>query len=386
MRITFLVRNIWGIGGTIKTTFNTAAALIDRGHDVTIASCVRAKDETDFDHDPRIKIVSLWDVRDPSEGGDRLSLADRINTRLPSVLDPLEINRMRESSRLLDKRIKRFLRRFDTDVLVSTHVILNLLVARFARPGTVAVAQEHLYLDHYRGPVQDEIKRRYGAFDAIVTVTEADARVYREAMPDHADKVECIPNSIPANPAGRSPLTEPVIMTAGRLTGMKGFDILIRAFGEVAHHYPDWSVKIYGRGRDRKKLQKLIDEHGLRGRVKLMGPVAPLDEEWHRASIAAVPSRFEPFGLVIVEAMAAGMPVVCTRVKHGPLEIVEDGRNGLLVKSKDPEELGKALRRLIEDEDLRRELAEGAAGTARTFEPAQVVGLHEALFERLVRR
>lgn len=386
MRITFLVRNIWGIGGTIKTTFNTAAALVDRGHDVTIVSCIRAKEQADFDFDPRIKTISLWDVRDPGEGGERLSLGDRLNARMPSVLDPLEINNMRESSRLFDKRVKNFLRDLDTDVLVSTHVSLNLLVARFARPGTVTVAQEHLYFDHYKGPVQEEIKRAYGAFDAVVTITEADARVYREAIPDHADKVECIPNSIPANPAGRSPLTEPVIMTGGRLTGMKGFDILVEAFGEIAHRYPDWSVRIYGRGRDRKKLQRLIGEYGLRGRIKLMGAVAPLDQEWHRASIAAVPSRFEPFGLVIVEAMAAGMPVVCTSVKHGPKEIVEDGRNGLLVPPKNPAELGGALARLMEDEELRRSLADGGAETARTFEPAQVVGLHEALFERLVKR
>lgn len=386
MRITFLVRNIWGIGGTIKTTCNTAAALADRGHEVTIASTVRAKREADFELDPRIKVVSLWDVRDPAEGGERLSIMDRLSARMSSVLDPLEIHNMRESSRLWDQRVKKFVRGLDTDVLVSTHVSLNLMVARFAGPDTVAVAQEHLYFDHYRKPIQDEIKRNYGAFDAIVTTTEADARAYRRAMPDHADKVECIPNSIPANPAGRSPLTEPVVMTAGRLTGMKGFDILIRAFGRIADRHPDWSVKIYGRGRDRKKLENLIDESGLRGRVELAGPVAPLDREWRGASIAVVPSRFEPFGLVIVEAMAAGLPVVCSAVKHGPKEIVDDGRNGLLVAPKNPAELGRALSRLIEDEELRRELAAHGAETARAFEPAQVVGLHEALFERVVKR
>lgn len=386
MRITFLVRNIWGIGGTIRTTFNTAAALIDRGHDVTLVSCIRPKAEPDFDFDPRIKTVSLWDVREKAEGGESLSPIDRVNARMPSVLDPLGVNSMRESSRLFDKRVRKCVQSLETDVLVSTHVSLNLLVARYAKPGTVTIAQEHLYLDHYLPAIQDEIKRNYGRFDAIVTITEADARAYREAMPEHVDKIECIPNSIPANSAGHSPLKEPAIMSAGRLTGMKGFDVLIEAFGEIAERYPEWMLKIYGRGRDRKKLQKLIGEYGLRGRIKLMGPVTPLDEEWHQASIAAIPSRFEPFGLVIVEAMAAGMPVVCTAVKHGPLEIVEDGQNGLLVKPKNPAELGKALARLIEDEELRRKLAAGGVETARTFEPAQVVGLHEALFERVAKR
>ncbi|GAB3993066.1 hypothetical protein GCM10029992_03780 [Glycomyces albus] len=204
MQITFLVRNIWGIGGTIKTTLNTAVALADRGHEVTVVSCVRSKAKADFEIDPRIRVVSLWDVREPVEGGESLSPIDRVYSRLPSSLRPLKIANMSDTPRLWDRRVKRFLRSLVTDVLVSTHVSLNLMVASFAKPGTVAVAQEHLYFEHYREPVRAEIVRSYGRFDAIVTITEADARLYREVLPDDADKVECIPNSVPANPAGVS--------------------------------------------------------------------------------------------------------------------------------------------------------------------------------------
>lgn len=384
MRITFLVRNIWGIGGTIKTTLNTAAALADQGHEITIASCVRHKNEPDFAIDPRISIVNLWDVRDPAEGGEHLSVPDRISRRLPSFLDKDEVNNMGESSKLLDRRVKRFLRRLDTDVLVSTQVSLNLYVAEYGGPGCVTVAQEHLYLDKYRPPVRERILSNYHRFDAVVTITEADAAQYREAMPEHADLVECIPNAIPPNPNESPDLTEPVIMTAGRLTGMKGFDVLIDAFGRVADRFPQWRVRIYGRGGDKGKLKQLIDEHGLQGRVELMGPVAPLDDEWRKASIAAVPSRFEPFGLVIVEAMAAGLPVVCTAVKHGPIEIVENEVNGLLVKPKSPRVLAEALTRLMDDAELRHKLADAGKATATRYEPEQVVGRHVELFERLL--
>ncbi|MCH7232113.1 glycosyltransferase family 4 protein [Glycomyces sp. L485] len=385
MRITFLVRNIWGIGGTIKTTLNTAEALVELGHDVTIASCVRHKDNADFVIDPRIEVVNLWDVRNASQGGETLSLVDKVNKRVPSFLDADKVNNMGESSRLLDKKVKRFLHDVDTDVLVSTQVSLNLYVARYGRPGCVKVAQEHLYLDNYPPEVRRRILDNYGRFDAIVTITEADAEIYRKAMPEHAHLVECVPNSIPQNPNEPSDLTEPVIMTAGRLTGMKGFDILVEAFGEIADRFPEWKVHIYGRGRDRKKLQRLIGEYGLRARVKLMGPVTPLDGEWRKAAIAAIPSRFEPFGLVIVEAMAAGLPVVCAAVKHGPLEIIENEVNGLLVKPKNPAELGEALARLMSDPELRRKIAEAGRRTAARFEPDQVVGQHVALFERLLK-
>ncbi|MCC3762774.1 glycosyltransferase family 4 protein [Glycomyces sp. TRM65418] len=386
MRITFLVRNIWGIGGTIKTTLNTAEALVALGHDVTIASFVRHKKKSDFAIDPRIKVENLWDVRRPADGGERLSLLDRVRAKRPSFLDADKVNNQGESSKLLDLRVRRYLRELDTDVAVGTQVSVNLYMAKYGRPERYAmVAQEHLYLDTYRANIRKHIDAQYRKMDAIVTITEADAAAYRAAFPDLVEKITCIPNSIPASAEAPAELTEPLIMTAGRLTGMKGFDILVQAFALLADEFPEWKVRIFGRGPDKKKLQGLIAEHGLKGRVELPGPVAPLDAEWRNASIAAIPSRFEPFGLVIVEAMAAGLPVVCSAVKHGPIEIIDTEVNGLLVAPKKPKELADALRRLMSDPALRRKLADNGMVTAKRFEPSVVVGLHVQLFEKLLK-
>jgi glycosyltransferase involved in cell wall biosynthesis len=386
MRITFLVRNIWGIGGTIKTTLNTAEALVDLGHDVTIASFVRHKAKADFTIDPRINVVNLWDVRKPSDGGERLSFLERWQAKRPSFLDADKVNNQGESSKLLDLRVKRYLKDLDTDIAVGTQISVNLYMAAYGRPEQYAmVAQEHMYLDNYRPALRAHIDRHYSKMDAIVTITEADAAAYRQAYPQIVHKITCIPNSIPASTKPPAELEAPLIMTAGRLTGMKGFDILIKAFALVAEEFPEWKVKIFGRGRDKSKLQGLITEHGLQGRVELPGPVTPLDDEWQRASIAAIPSRFEPFGLVIVEAMAAGLPVVCSAVKHGPIEIIDHEENGLLVEPQHPEDLAKALRRLMSDPELRRKLADGGMATAKRFEPGQVVGLHVKLFEQVLK-
>lgn len=384
MRITFLVRNIWGIGGTIKTTLNTAEALADLGHDVTIASFVRHKAKSDFAIDPRINVVSLWDTRKPEAGGERLSVRQRIEARLPSFLDRDKVNNQGESSKLLDRKVKKYLREVDADVVVGTQVSVNLYMAAYGRRGSYAmVAQEHMYLDHYREEVRKRIEAAYPKLDAVVTITEADAKVYHETFPAMGDKIVCIPNSIPASAKAPSALTEPLIMTAGRLTPMKGFDTLILAFAKVADEFPEWKLTIFGRGSSKKKLEGLISKHGLEGRVQLPGPVTPLDAEWQRASIAAIPSRFEPFGLVIVEAMAAGLPVVCSAVKHGPLEIVDTEENGLLVPPMKPTALAEALRRLMGDPQLRRKLADAGLNTAKRYEPGQVVGLHVDLFERV---
>ncbi|RRR96573.1 glycosyltransferase family 4 protein [Glycomyces terrestris] len=386
MRITFLVRNIWGIGGTIKTTLNTAEALVELGHDVTIASFVRHKAKSDFAIDPRIRVVNLWDTRIPEKGGDRLSLIERWQSKRRSFLDADKVNNQGESSKLLDRRVKHFLETLDTDVAVGTQVSVNLYMAEYGRPERYAmVAQEHMYLEHYKEPVRRRIDAQYPKFDAIVTITEADAAAYREAFPDLVDKITCIPNSIPASSKEPSPLTEPLVMTAGRLTGMKGFDTLVKAFSQVAEEFPEWRLKIFGRGPSKEKLTKLIADLGLEGRVELPGPVTPLDAEWQRASVAAIPSRFEPFGLVIVEAMAAGLPVVCSAVKHGPLEIIESGENGLLVPPMKPTALANALRRLMGDPQLRRKLADAGLATAKRFEPGEVVGLHVDVFAKVAR-
>ncbi|MFC3495576.1 glycosyltransferase [Glycomyces rhizosphaerae] len=379
------MRNIWGVGGTIKATLNTAAALVDLGHDVTITSCIRTKATPDFDIDPRIKVVSLWDVRRRGESADRLSLLDRWRARRPSYLDADEVNNMGESSKLLDVRVRRFLRGLHTDVLIGTQVAMNLYMAEYGRPEQYrTVAQEHLYLEVYKAPVKHRILANYPKLDAVVTITEADADAYREALPEHAHKVVCVPNVVPPSPLPPSELTEPVIMTAGRMTGMKGFDVLIKAFAQVADEFPEWKVKIFGRGRAKHSLQGLIADHDLEDRVELPGAVTALGEEWQRASIAAIPSRFEPFGLVIVEAMAAGVPVVCSAVKHGPLLLIEPETNGLLVEPNDPAALAAALRRLMNDPQLRRKLADNAFGTAKRYEPDQMAGLHVDLFETVL--
>ncbi|MEU6246348.1 glycosyltransferase family 4 protein [Glycomyces sp. NPDC047010] len=386
MRITFLVRNIWGIGGTIKTTLNTAEALVDLGHDVTIASFVRHKKKSDFTIDPRITVVNLWDTRAPEKGGERLSFVERWQAKRHSFLDVDKVNNQGESSKLLDLRVKRYLERADADVVVGTQVSVNLYMAEYGRPEKYAmVAQEHMYLDHYRPEVRKRIEAEYPKLDAIVTITEADAAVYHEAFPGLGEKIWCIPNSIPPSSRPAAELTEPLIMTAGRLTGMKGFDTLVKAFSQVAEEFPEWKLRIFGRGPNKEKLVAMIADLGLDGRVELPGPVTPLDEEWEKASIAAIPSRFEPFGLVIVEAMAAGLPVVCSAVKHGPLEIIQSEENGLLVPPMKPTALANALRRLMGDPRLRRKLADAGRTTAKRYEPGEVVGLHVAVFEKVAR-
>jgi glycosyltransferase involved in cell wall biosynthesis len=208
------------------------------------------------------------------------------------------------------------------------------------------------------------MRRVFPRFDAIVALTDEDARAYRSELNGARTRVERIPNALPALGGGIAKLEEKAVVAAGRLTGQKGFDLLIRAFARVARERPGWELRIYGEGSQRDLLERLIAELGLNGSVRLMGATRHIGEELAQGSVFALSSRFEGFGMVLVEAMSKGLPVVSFDCPRGPAEIVEDGVDGVLVPNGEVDAFAAALVGLIDDEDRRRAL--GAAGLEKS--------------------
>ena len=118
----------------------------------------------------------------------------------------------------------------------------------------------------------------------------------------------------------------------GRLAPQKRFDRLIDAFALLAGKYPAWHVDIFGKGEDEKKLRQQIDRHGLVERIHILPPVDHIYAAYGQSDFLVLSSDFEGFGLVIVEAMACGTPVVATNCPYGPADIIRDGETGVLSK------------------------------------------------------
>ncbi|MFC7844265.1 glycosyltransferase family 4 protein [Streptomyces sp. NPDC057382] len=371
MKISFLIHNAYGIGGTITTTFNLAAALTER-HDVEVVSVLRHRDRPHLTPHPAVRLRALVDLR---------TEADHPLHRKPARVYPAAEYRHRQYSELTDQRIGEHLAALDADVVIGTRPGLNVHIARQAPRHVLRVGQEHLTLDNHSPRLRTALRRAYRRLDVITTVTEADAEAYRRTMWLPGVHVEALPNSVPDPVLPPADGTARIVAAAGRLVPVKRYDLLIEAFAQVAAVHPDWQLRIYGKGEEQPRLRELIERLGVWNNVFLMGAVTPMEAEWAKASIGAAASNFEPFGMTIVEAMRCGLPVVSTDCPYGPGEIITDGADGRLVPVGDRDALAAALLELVGDDELRRRMGRTALENSRRFAPGPVVAQAERLLE-----
>ncbi len=201
------------------------------------------------------------------------------------------------------------------------------------------------------------------------------------------ERVCTIPNPIfpPSAVQGETPFLphRPLVITAGRLSHEKGYDLLIRAFAKLKNHYPDWNLLILGEGPRRVELERLVSDLGLKERVFLPGRVKNPYDYYEKADLFVLSSRYEGFGNVLGEAMACGMPVVAAKCSPSVTELVQDGVNGLLAEPDDVDSLTAAMDKLMSDEDRRASLGEQARFTSQRFSLDSVMALWENLIEEL---
>ena len=181
----------------------------------------------------------------------------------------------------------------------------------------------------------------------------------------------------------------PRLVSAGRLHPVKWFDVLIAAVATLRARMPDLTLDVYGAAQAGHEahalaLESQVARLGLHDVVRFLGHQPCPWTQWNGAAAYVQPSRKEPFGMALVEAMASCLPVIATRV-DGPAEIVDDGRTGLLVPPDDPDALARAIERVLLDHDLARALATAGRAHARsTYTVEHLVERTAAVFDRAV--
>jgi hypothetical protein len=218
-------------------------------------------------------------------------------------------------------------------------------------------------------------------------LTEPMAQWLAVELGAEAPRIEVVPNALAPGYRPRSPLTEPVILCAGRLATEKQWTDLVAAFGMIADRIPEWRIRIFGQGHARFEVMSLARQLGLWDRIECPGPTSDLASEWARASISALTSRpGEGFPLVIQEAMAAGVPVVAYDMPSGPRDQIDDGVDGLLVTQRSRTGLAAALLRLATDPEERIRMGEAALAKAATWDGASITARWDRIYDEAVRR
>ncbi len=317
---------------------------------------------------------------------------------LPSGVDRIALNLGRDRSNVLQKltgnfrrvmALRRTVRRTQPGVAVSfmnqTNIVVLLAAAGLGVP---VIATEHM------DPRRDSLpaawrwlrRKTYPRAARLVSVSSAVDNFFTW-LPDECRTV--IPNPVPLREVqGQTgqPLALPwsrSVIAMGRLAPEKGFDLLIRAFAELAPRFPDWGLAILGEGVERAALQSLARELAVADRVCLPGVVQQAFAALKQGELFVLSSRHEGFGNALVEAMACGLPVIATDCWSVSPEIVRDGVDGLTVPAGNPNALAGAMGVLMGDADRRRRLGEAAAESARRFDLDSVMRRWEDLLEEL---
>jgi glycosyltransferase involved in cell wall biosynthesis len=218
------------------------------------------------------------------------------------------------------------------------------------------------------------VNRQMSRFIAISEAAKAAMLARGEGA---EDTISVVPNGMPLADPARFASAEkiraelgiapgaPLIVSVARLEREKSIETLIAAMRDVVAGEPSAVCVIAGDGAQKAALLSQIAASGLERAVRLIGFRNDALALMHAAAVFVLPSPAEPFGLVLIEAMSVGKPVIATRA-GGPLEIVVEGETGLLVAPSAAEEMGRAILSLVRDADLRQRM--GVAGHARFLE------------------
>ena len=300
-----------------------------------------------------------------------------------------------KKQRLHKVHLEKLLNEIKPDVVVATGQNERNLLPLLQLPSKPLLIREMHFEKHYR---QKKKKKsmlqkiflwlseqldylwRIKGYDYIVVLTEED----KEQNWKGWNNVLVMPNPITSVCDVKSTCEAKTAIAVGRLVEQKDFASLIRIWGKVTEKHPDWRLEIWGKGELEAALRQQIEESGLEGKVCLMGYTAEVLQKMSQASLYLLTSMFEGFGLVLIEAMSVGLPLVSYMCPTGPKTIIEDGQNGYLVAVGDEKTFAERVCQLIEDEPLRKQMGQAGLKESEKYRIEDIAQRWMQLFRELL--
>lgn len=349
-KVTILALHL-GYGG-IENAIATLANQLCTKYDVEILSVYRLYNEPVFDLDERVKINYISNIK-PNKKEMLFYLKKKNYSKLFKGL-----GQSIKTGYVKYIKTASYLRKLDTDVIISTRTVHNFLVSRFVNKDIRKIAWEH---NHHNNKSK-YIKRLVSScknMDYFVPVSIELEEFYKSYLDK---KVFYIPNGLDSIPKKTSLLDNKNIISVGRLSKEKGFDDLLRVFKKLVNKDSDIRLNIVGDGVEKNNLLELAKELKLGDKVVFHGYQNKeyINDLLLNSSLYVMTSHTESFGLVLIEAMSYGVPCISYTSAQGANEIINDGINGYLIENRNEDEMIDKITLIMEDDKLRKKLGKAA--------------------------
>lgn len=214
-------------------------------------------------------------------------------------------------------------------------------------------------------------------YDRFVVLTNGNKKEW--SLPN----INVISNPLSFNPKEKARLKNKVVLAVGTQNYQKGYDRLLRIWSKVSEKYPDWTLKIYGKIDEKLELVALTKSLKIEKSTEFHSPVKDVMKQYLDSSIYVMSSRSEGFGMVLIEAMACGVPTVAFDCPGGPKDIIRNGKGGFLVPNNDNKYFVNRIIKLIEDEEFRVNMGLNAIENVGRYLPEKIIIQWDDLFKRI---
>ena len=378
MKIAYLYTELTISGGADRVLTDKANYLAEHGYDITIITESQMGRPIVFPLSPKVKMMDM---------GIDFNKQYEYNFLLRSVIYLKCIQQYKV-------RLKELLRELKPDIVI-TLMGRSLDFITSINDGSIKIGEAHTTKAHLRSYhlleargglykiLAKQLRKKQIAnaskLSALVLLTPQDADDWKGVT-----KTYVIANAIHQMPKESGILTNKQAIMVGRYNDAKGYDYLTEAWAIVHQKHPDWKLNIYGSGELHDKVERWIRDKHLESSMIMHEPTNQIMEKYLESSICVLSSIYEGFSLVIMEAMACGVPCVSFDSPFGPRNIIKDGEDGILVDYLNSQALAENICKVIEDEQLRKRLGEKAKQNIQRFSQDAIMKQWTDLFDSLL--